>query len=46
MALGVPATYLIDRQGVLRWKHLGTVRATDTTFTKGLDAALGSAGGD
>lgn len=46
MALGVPATYLIDRQGVLRWKHLGTVRATDTTFTKALDAALGSAGAD
>lgn len=46
MALGVPATYLIDRQGVLRWKHLGTVRATDTTFTRALGAALGTAGGD
>jgi cytochrome c-type biogenesis protein len=36
MALGVPASYLIDREGVLRWKHLGTVRATDTSFTKAL----------
>lgn len=43
MALGVPASYLIDREGVLRWKHLGTVRATDTTFTNALSAALGSA---
>ena len=43
MALGVPASYLIDREGVLRWKHLGTVRATDTSFTNALDAALGRA---
>jgi len=42
MALGVPASYLIDRDGVLRWKHLGTVRATDTSFTNALDAALGA----
>ena len=46
MALGVPASYLIDREGVLRWKHLGTVRATDTTFTRALDAALGGAATD
>ncbi len=42
MALGVPASYLIDREGVLRWKHLGTVRATDTSFTKALGEALGA----
>ncbi len=42
MALGVPASYLIDRDGVLRWKHLGTVRATDTTFTQALGSALGA----
>lgn len=42
MALGVPATYLIDRDGVLRWKHLGTVKPTDTTFTNALAGALGS----
>ena len=41
LALGVPASYLIDREGVLRWKHLGTVRATDTTFTRALTEALG-----
>lgn len=46
LALGVPASYLIDRDGILRWKHLGTVRATDTTFTRALDAALGAPGGN
>ncbi len=45
MALGVPASYLIDRDGVLRWKHLGTVRPTDTSFTRALDEALGAGGG-
>jgi thiol-disulfide isomerase/thioredoxin len=40
LALGVPASYLIDRNGVLRWKHLGTIRASDTTFTQALSAAL------
>lgn len=39
-AIGVPSTYLIDRKGVLRWKHLGIVRATDTSFTNALEAAL------
>ncbi|MCC6317643.1 MAG: TlpA family protein disulfide reductase [Gemmatimonadaceae bacterium] len=41
MALGVPASYLIDRRGVLRWKHLGTVKPTDTAFTAALERALG-----
>jgi thiol-disulfide isomerase/thioredoxin len=40
LALGVPASYLIDRNGVLRWKRLGTIRATDTTLTRALSAAL------
>lgn len=41
LAFGVPSTYLIDRQGTLRWKHLGIVRSTDTSFTNALAAALG-----
>jgi thiol-disulfide isomerase/thioredoxin len=45
MALGVPASYLIDRAGVLRWRHLGTVKATDTTFTGVLERALATPGG-
>ncbi len=43
LALGVPASYLIDREGVLRWKHLGVVKPTDSTFTKALESALGAA---
>ena len=42
LALGVPASYLIDRDGVLRWKHLGVVRASDSTFTRALESALGA----
>lgn len=40
-AIGVPASYLIDRRGVLRWKHVGIIRETDATFRAALDAALG-----
>ncbi len=40
LALGVPASYIIDREGVLRWRHLGIVRETDTTFANALAAAL------
>ena len=45
MALGVPASYLIDRSGVLRWRHLGTVKPTDTSFTSALERALAEPGG-
>jgi len=43
LALGVPASYLIDRTGVLRWRRLGTIRATDTTLTRALADALAAA---
>jgi thiol-disulfide isomerase/thioredoxin len=46
LALGVPASYLIDRRGILRWKHLGTVKSTDTSFADALAAALGDRKGD
>jgi cytochrome c-type biogenesis protein len=41
LALGVPSSYLIDREGILRWKRLGIVRESDTTFTRALAASLG-----
>ena len=41
LAIGVPATFLIDRQGVLRWRHVGPVRANDTTLVRALERALG-----
>lgn len=40
MALGVPASYLIDRSGTLRYRRLGIIRETDTTFTNALARAL------
>ena len=40
LAIGVPSTYLIDRDGILRWKHLGTLRASSPGFAEALDAVL------
>lgn len=40
LALGVPSTYLIDRDGVLRWKHLGTLRPTSVGFQAALAEVL------
>lgn len=40
LAIGVPSTYLIDRDGVLRWKHLGTLRATTPGFVAALEDVL------
>ena len=40
LALGVPSTYLIDRKGVLRWRRLGTLRASDTTLAHALTESL------
>jgi peroxiredoxin len=40
LAIGVPSTYLIDRDGVLRWKHLGTLRPTTPGFVAALDEVL------
>lgn len=37
---GVPATFLIDRQGILRWKMTGPVAPGDTTLTAAIDKAL------
>lgn len=39
-AIGVPSTYLIDREGVLRWQHMGAVTATDAKLRAVLDSAL------
>ncbi|HEX9564032.1 MAG TPA: TlpA disulfide reductase family protein [Gemmatimonadaceae bacterium] len=40
LAIGVPSTYLIDRNGILLWKHLGTLRPTTKGFAEALDDAL------
>lgn len=44
-AIGVPSTYLVDRDGVLRWRHMGPVKATDPVLRAVLDSALGSVTG-
>jgi cytochrome c-type biogenesis protein len=40
LALGVPASYLIDRRGILRWRRLGTISAADTALSNALTEAL------
>jgi len=38
--LGLPATFLIDREGNLRWMRYGPVGETDTDFTAAIEDAL------
>lgn len=39
-SIGVPSTYLIDREGELVWKHLGPVEADDASLIAALERAL------
>ena len=43
LAIGVPATFLIDREGMLRWRHVGPVRASDPTLVREIERALAGA---
>jgi peroxiredoxin len=40
LVIGVPATFLIDRAGVLRWKKTGPIQPNDTTLTSAIERAL------
>jgi len=40
--VGVPTTFLIDREGVLRWRKTGPIQPGDAALTKALEQALGS----
>jgi cytochrome c biogenesis protein CcmG, thiol:disulfide interchange protein DsbE len=42
LVLGVPATFLIDRAGVLRWRKTGPIQPNDTTLTAAIERALGA----
>ena len=42
LVVGVPATFLIDRKGVLRWRKTGPIAPGDTTLTAAIQRALGS----
>lgn len=39
--IGVPVTLLVDREGMVRWRHMGPVELTDPTLTEALAIALG-----
>jgi cytochrome c biogenesis protein CcmG/thiol:disulfide interchange protein DsbE len=40
LVFGVPATFLIDKQGVLRWRKTGPIQPGDTTLTNAIERAL------
>ena len=42
LALGVPATFLIDREGILRWRKTGPIQPNDATLIAAIERALGS----
>jgi cytochrome c biogenesis protein CcmG/thiol:disulfide interchange protein DsbE len=41
LVVGVPATFLIDRDGVLRWKKTGPIARNDTTLVAEIERTLG-----
>jgi len=42
LVVGVPATFLIDRDGTLRWRKTGPVQPGDSSLTAEIERALGS----
>jgi cytochrome c-type biogenesis protein len=42
LAIGVPATYLIDKRGVLRWRKTGPIAPNDTSLSAAIERSLGS----
>jgi cytochrome c biogenesis protein CcmG/thiol:disulfide interchange protein DsbE len=42
LIVGVPATFLIDRQGVLRWRKTGPIQPGDSTLAVAIERALES----
>jgi cytochrome c biogenesis protein CcmG, thiol:disulfide interchange protein DsbE len=41
-AYGVPLTVLVDREGIIRWRHLGPITADNPGLRAVLDQTLGS----
>jgi cytochrome c-type biogenesis protein len=41
LIVGVPATFLIDRDGVLRWRKTGPIAPDDPTLAAAIERALG-----
>jgi len=42
LVVGVPATFLIDRAGVLRWRKTGPIQPNDSTLAAAIERALDS----
>ncbi len=42
LVIGVPATFLIDRKGVLRWRKTGPIQPNDAALSAAIERALGS----
>lgn len=42
LVVGVPATFLIDRDGVLRWRKTGPIQPNDTGLVSAIERALGA----
>jgi cytochrome c-type biogenesis protein len=41
LAVGVPATFLIDKEGILRWRTTGPIAPHDTSLTAAIERTLG-----
>jgi cytochrome c biogenesis protein CcmG, thiol:disulfide interchange protein DsbE len=41
LIVGVPATFLIDREGILRWRKTGPIALGDTSLSAAIERALG-----
>ncbi len=41
-SVGVPETFVIDRAGIVRWRHVGGITAGDTTLAAAVRRALDS----
>lgn len=42
LVIGVPATFLVDRQGILRWRKTGAILPNDSTLSAAIERALSS----
>lgn len=42
LVVGVPATFLIDRKGTLRWRKTGPIQPGDSSLVAAIEQALGS----
>jgi peroxiredoxin len=42
LVVGVPATFLIDRAGIVRWKKTGPIQGADSSLVAAIERALNS----